>query len=83
MKRRWSALRKRMPPMLVTRPIEALPALGTRAARRDVAGFFRNHPVPTGARAVKQTLEQFDLNLAFERRAVPVLRRWLEAGAED
>ena len=41
-------LRRRMPPMLVTRPIEALPALGTRAYRREVAAFFRANPVPTG-----------------------------------
>jgi puromycin-sensitive aminopeptidase len=77
MKRRWAKLRRRMPPMLVTRPIEALPALGTRACRRDVAAFFRAHPVPTGARAIKQTLEQFDLNLAFDERAKGELARWL------
>ncbi len=77
MKRRWPALRRRMPPMLVTRPIEALPGLGTRAYRREVAAFFRAHPVATGARAVKQSLERFDLNLAFDERAAPDLRRWL------
>lgn len=79
MKRRWKALRRRMPPMLVTRPIEATPALGTAAYRRDVAAFFKANPVPTGARAVRQALEQFDLNLAFAKRAAPALRRWLGA----
>jgi hypothetical protein len=68
-----------MPPMLVTRPIEALPALGTRAYRREVAAFFRANPVPTAARAVKQTLEQFDLNLAFDERAEEDLGRFLGA----
>jgi hypothetical protein len=63
--------------MLVTRPIEALPTLGTRAYRADVASFFRANPVPTGARTVKQTLEQFDLNLAFDERAKRELARWL------
>ena len=63
--KRFAKLRRRMPPMLVTRPIEALPSLGTRAYRRDVAAYFRDHPVATGARALRQTLEQFDLNLAF------------------
>jgi len=82
MKRRWTRLRRRMPPMLVTRPIEALPGLGTRAWRRDVAGFFRQHPVPTGARAVKQALEHFDLGLAFDERSARGLRRWLQ-GHED
>jgi hypothetical protein len=66
--------------MLVTRPIEALPALGGRAHRKDVAAFFRAHPVATGARAVKQTLEQFDLNLAFDERAKSEIARWLERG---
>jgi hypothetical protein len=63
--------------MLVTRPIEALPALGTRADRRDVAAFFRANPVPTGARAVRQTLEQFDLNLAFDQRVKRELGSWI------
>jgi puromycin-sensitive aminopeptidase len=76
-KRRWTKLRRRMPPMLVTRPIEALPALGTRVYRREVAGFFRKNPVPTGKRAVKQTLEQFDLNLAFDERAARELAGWI------
>jgi len=78
MKRRWTRFHRRMPPMLVTRPIDALPGLGTRAWRRDVAAFFREHPVPTGARAVKQALEHFDLNLAFDARTAPGLRRWLQ-----
>jgi puromycin-sensitive aminopeptidase len=78
-KRRFTKLRRRMPPMLVTRPIEALPALGTKVWRRDVASFFRENPVPTGARSVKQTLEQFDLNLAFDARTKDELSRWLES----
>ena len=76
-KSRWAKLRKRLPPMLASRPIEALPALGTRAARRDVAGFFRANPVPTAARAVKQALERFDLDAELAERAVPELRKWL------
>jgi hypothetical protein len=83
MKRRWAALRRRMPPMLITRPVEATPHLGTRAARRDVASFFRAHPVPTGARAVRLALERFDLNLELQARAAPALRRWLAASAAE
>jgi puromycin-sensitive aminopeptidase len=78
-KKRFAKLRRRMPPMLVTRPIEALPALGTRAYRKDVAAFFKTNPVATGARAVKQTLEQFDLNLAFDERLERSLGSWIEA----
>jgi hypothetical protein len=39
-------------------------ALGTRAGRTT----SRRSGHRTGARAVRQTLEQFDLNLAFDER---------------
>jgi aminopeptidase N/puromycin-sensitive aminopeptidase len=78
MKRRWAKLERRLPPLLITRPIQATPALGTRAYRREVAAFFRENPVSTGARAVRQALEQFDLELAFDRRAEAELRRFLD-----
>jgi hypothetical protein len=45
-----------------------------------VASFFRANPVPTGIRAVRQALEKFDLNLEFQARAAPSLRRWLTEG---
>jgi puromycin-sensitive aminopeptidase len=79
LKRRWPKLRRRLPPMLVTRPIEATPALGTRAARRDVAAFFRANPVATAARAVRQALERFDLDAELAKRTVPELSKWLSA----
>ncbi len=77
MKKRWKALCRRLPPMLVTHPIEALPALASRAARRDVAAFFRENPVPTGRRALRQTLERFDADLAFDARQRRALQMWL------
>ncbi len=73
----WSALEKRIGGMLVTRIIDATPALATAAARRDVAAFFQAHPVPTGERAIRQALERFELIAAFRRRAAPELRAWL------
>ncbi len=76
-KSRWTKLRKRMPAMLVTRPIDALPNLGSRALRKDVASFFRAHPVPTGARAVRQALERFDADMELVERASPELVSWL------
>jgi hypothetical protein len=48
-----------------------------------VASFFRANPVPTGARAVRQALEKFDLNLEFQARAAPALRRWLTEGTHQ
>ena len=43
-------------------------------ARREVAAFFRNHPVPSGDRALKQALERFDSWTRFQ----PVAARELE-----
>jgi aminopeptidase N len=74
---RWAKLRRRLPPALVTRVIEATPALQTPAYRRRVAAFFRRHPVPTGRRALLQALERFDRNAELRRRAAPGLRSWL------
>ena len=79
MKKRWTALSKRLPPMMVSRVIDATPALKTRVYKRDVAQFFRTHPVPTARRALQQAFERFDLNEEFRRRAAKNLRRWLEA----
>jgi puromycin-sensitive aminopeptidase len=73
----WDALRRRMPPALVTRVIDATPSLRTPAYRREVAAFFKAHPVPTGQRAVRQALERFDRNAELRRRATPQLRAWL------
>jgi puromycin-sensitive aminopeptidase len=80
-KRRFPALRKKLPPALVARPIEATAALATREARRDIAAFFKKHPVPTAVRAVKKALEQIDLSCAFDARVKPQLARWLESAS--
>jgi puromycin-sensitive aminopeptidase len=75
-RKHWTRLRKRMPPMLATRLIEATPALGERH-RKAVETFFREHPLPTGTRALEQALERFDLDAAFCRIARDDLARWL------
>jgi puromycin-sensitive aminopeptidase len=76
-KRRWSALRRRMAPLLASRLIEATPALATRAYRREVAEFFRENPVPAGSRALRQALERFDWYQEYRRRASPELAEYL------
>jgi puromycin-sensitive aminopeptidase len=75
--RRWIHLHRRLPPMMISRLIEATPALQTPACRREVAAFFRAHPVPTATRALKQTLERFDLNDELRHRTAPGLATWL------
>jgi puromycin-sensitive aminopeptidase len=76
-RKRWKELQPRIPPGLASRLILALSSLHTRDHRRTVAAFFRAHPIPTARRALRQTLERFDLDNELRRRVVPVLRRWL------
>ena len=76
---RWRDLSPRVSPGLAPRLILALPALQRPLYRRQVGAFFRIHPIPTAARALKQALERFDLDAELRQRAVPELRRWLRA----
>jgi hypothetical protein len=73
----WAPLRERMPAMLISRVVEALPALRSEAHRQRVQAFFEAHPVPTAVRALRQADERFRLNARFRERAAPALRRWL------
>jgi puromycin-sensitive aminopeptidase len=74
---RWADVSPRVPAGLASRLINALPALQTRAYRKQVADFFKAHPQPTATRALKQALERFDLDAELRRRTAPALRRWL------
>ncbi len=76
--KRWPELSKRVPPGLASRLVLALPALHTRKHKGEVSRFFRAHPLPTARRALKQTLERFDLDNELRRRLVPQLRAWLK-----
>lgn len=67
-----------MPPVMAGRLIEVTPLLGTKAYRREVADFFRSHPVPSGERTLKQALERFDSWTRFERGAARELGTYLE-----
>jgi puromycin-sensitive aminopeptidase len=73
----WPELRERMPAMLVSRLVEALPALRTEAHRKQVLAFFSANPLPTAARALRQADERFRLAATFRKHAAPALRRWL------
>jgi len=77
MQARWGELRERIPAMLVSRLIEATPALRTEACRRQLHKFFSAHPLPTAARALRQADERFRLDAAFRKRATPELRAFL------
>src|SRR5439155_19562129 len=62
MTRRWAALRRRIPPLMMSRVVEMTPALREPRYAREVARFFRTHPVPEATRALRQALEVFRLN---------------------
>jgi puromycin-sensitive aminopeptidase len=74
---RWPRLERRLPSLLAGRLISATPALGP-GHRKAVADFFRAHPVPSGARNLRQALERFDWYAGFQRRSLPQLRAYLE-----
>lgn len=74
----WEAIAGRLPPMMASRLIEATALLQTKEHRKDVATFFKQHPVDTAARALKLALERFDVNEEFRRRAATELKEWLD-----
>jgi puromycin-sensitive aminopeptidase len=74
--RRWDRLRKRIPPLLASRLVEATSSLLTETHRREVAKHFRDHPVPSAERALRQTLERFSWYKGFRRKAGADLTRW-------
>jgi len=76
-KKNWTAVAKRLPPMMVSRVVDSTPTLRSKEYRRDVAAFFKAHPVPTARRALQQALERFDLNAELSRRTAKSLGRWL------
>jgi puromycin-sensitive aminopeptidase len=75
----WDAVRERIPPLMLARLVDATPALRTPALAKEVGAFFRAHPLPEAARALRQALEVFRLNAELRRRVMPGLRRWLTA----
>ena len=79
LKRKWTALRKRMPPLMCARLVEATPALRDARYAREVRAFFKAHPMPEAARALRQAVEVFRLNAELRTRATPGLQRWLAA----
>jgi hypothetical protein len=44
MTKRWTALRRRVPPLMISRLVEATPALRDARYAREVARFFRGIP---------------------------------------
>jgi puromycin-sensitive aminopeptidase len=75
--RRWSRLQRRMPSLLASRLVESTWHLLTPERRREVAAFFAENPVPSGERALRQSLERFAWYRGFRRQAARDLEAWL------
>jgi puromycin-sensitive aminopeptidase len=77
----WKTIRERIPPLMVSRLVEATPFLREPRYAREVGRFFRAHPVAEARRSLKQALEIFRLNAALRRRITPGISRWLKGAA--
>jgi len=75
---RWARLRRRMPPLLASRLVESTWHLLEPGHRRAVARFFSANPLPSGERALRQSLERFDWYRRFRRPAAAALAHWLD-----
>ena len=62
---------------MLSRLIEATPALREPRFATALRGFFATHPVPEARRALKQAAEVFRLNAELRRRTAPAVERWL------
>ena len=75
--KRWSAIRRRVPPLMLSRLVDATPALRETRYAREVQRFFKRNPLPEAERALKQSLEVFRLNDGLRRREAKGVARWL------
>jgi len=75
--KRWSAIRRRVPPLMLSRLVDATPALRDARYAKEVQRFFKKNPLPEAERALKQSLEVFRLNDELRRREAKGVARWL------
>jgi puromycin-sensitive aminopeptidase len=79
----WDELLARFPGTLVTRMLD-----GTRlvcknqSLAKEIGAFLATHPVPTGEKAIAQTIERLGVNAAFAARLATEAGTELQAGTE-
>ncbi len=79
--RDWDELLARFPGTLVTRMLESARLLCRHPhVAQEVAAFLAAHPVPTGDKAIAQTIERLGVNAAFAARLASEARPLLSAG---
>jgi len=57
--------------------VSSMSAFCSADARDDIRSFFGSHPLPTGERALKQTIERIDSCIATRQRQETELAKWL------
>lgn len=74
---RWAKLEKEWPPILLARVAAGTSAALPASMAREVADFFRSHPLAAGSRTAKQLQEEFRLARATDPRLAAELRAYL------
>jgi alanyl aminopeptidase len=82
LKKNWGKIGPRIGAMGISRLVEATGALPP-SQEKDVAAFFKKHPVPEAARALKKALEAMALNRDLISREGRRLSAWLQEHAQS
>ena len=79
----WDELLARFPGTLVTRMLESARLVcKDQSLAEQVGAFLATHPVPTGEKAIAQTIERLGINSAFAERLATQAGTELQAGTE-
>lgn len=76
--REWEALTKKLGVFQgVPAIVSGLGAFCTAERGREIAAFFKAHPVPAAARGLQQALERIEACVALDRQQSPAFARWI------
>ncbi len=76
--REWEAVTKKLGVFQgVPAIVSGLGGFCTAERGREIAAFFKAHPVPAAARGLSQALERIDACVALDRRQSPPFAQWL------
>jgi len=79
----WDELLARFPGSLMTRMLESARLLcKDRVLAGEVGAFLAAHPVPTGEKAIAQTIERLDVNSTLAARLAAQVGTELEAATD-
>lgn len=73
----WDALLERFPDNTIPRMLSGVAALisdESYSLEGKIRTFFESHPIPTGEKSLKQTLEKYAIYLTFRKRLLETIR---------